>query len=115
MVRIEGIDLDVNKKIVYALTGIYGIGLASSEKILASADIDPNTRTYNLTDEEIKKIREVLEQNYILEVNLRRSVKLNINRLVSINCFRGQRHRNSLPVRGQRTRTNSRTKRNLKN
>jgi len=110
MVRIEGVDLSPNKKISYALLDIYGIGKTRSLEVLKKANIDINIRTSELDDESVKRIREVLE-DYTLETNLRRYVSLNINRLVNINCFRGQRHRNGLPLRGQRTRTNSRTKR----
>nr|YP_010444253.1 ribosomal protein S13 [Fibrocapsa japonica]UTE95140.1 ribosomal protein S13 [Fibrocapsa japonica] len=115
MVRICGVDLQSNKKIVYALTSVYGIGLARSKKILNQSKINCNTRTYELTDELISNLRDVLDrQGYNLESDLRRYISLNIKRLSEINCYRGKRHRQSLPLRGQRTRTNARTKRGSK-
>lgn len=112
MVRFVGIDLPKKKKIVYALTYIHGIGLTSATKIIELAKINPDTRTENLTTEEIIVIRDILEQmNLKLEGDLRRFNGLNVKRLIEINCFRGKRHRTSLPVRGQRTRTNARTRR----
>ena len=114
MVRIAGVDLPSQKKILYALTAVYGIGLKTSEKILAKADIDSNIRTYDLNDESVSKIRAVLEDNYTIEGDLRRLTSLNINRLITINCFKGRRHRQGLPLRGQRTRTNARTRRGSK-
>lgn len=112
MVRISGIDLSNTKKIQYALTDIYGIGLTSSGAILKSANIDPQKRTSELIDSELIILREVIENNYKVEDDLRRVVKQNIIRLSQINCFKGRRHRQKLPLRGQRTRTNSRTSRN---
>lgn len=112
MVRFVGIDLPKKKKIVYALTYIHGIGLTSATKIIESAKINPDTRTENLTTDEIIAIRDILDQmNLKLEGDLRRFNGLNVKRLIEINCFRGKRHRTSLPVRGQRTRTNARTRR----
>nr|WAJ57534.1 ribosomal protein S13 [Actinocyclus sp. (in: diatoms)] len=112
MVRFVGIDLPRKKKIVYALTYIHGIGLTSATKIIELAKINPDTRTENLTTDEIIVIRDILEQmNLKLEGDLRRFNGLNVKRLIEINCFRGKRHRTSLPVRGQRTRTNARTRR----
>lgn len=112
MVRFVGIDLPKKKKIVYALTYIHGIGLTSATKIIELAKINPDTRTENLTTDEIIVIRDILEQmNLKLEGDLRRFNGLNVKRLIEINCFRGKRHRTSLPVRGQRTRTNARTRR----
>ena len=112
MVRFVGIDLPKKKKIVYALTYIHGIGLTSATKIIELAKINPDTRTENLTTEEIIVVRDILEQmNLKLEGDLRRFNGLNVKRLIEINCFRGKRHRTSLPVRGQRTRTNARTRR----
>ena len=112
MVRFVGIDLPRKKKIVYALTYIHGIGLTSATKIIELAKINPDTRTENLTTDEIIVIRDILEQmNLKLEGALRRFNGLNVKRLIEINCFRGKRHRTSLPVRGQRTRTNARTRR----
>lgn len=114
MVRIAGIDLPKTKRIEYALTKIYGIGVVSSQKILAKANIDFNIRTNNLTDENVSSIREILESEYLVESDLRRKVSLNIKRLSEINCYRGKRHRLQLPLRGQRTRTNARTRRGSK-
>jgi small subunit ribosomal protein S13 len=112
VVRFVGIDLPKKKKIVYALTYIHGIGLTSATKIIELAKINPDTRTENLTTDEIIVIRDILEQmNLKLEGDLRRFNGLNVKRLIEINCFRGKRHRTSLPVRGQRTRTNARTRR----
>lgn len=114
MVRIAGIDLPRGKRIEYALTKIYGIGLISSQQILEKTNIDPNIRTLDLSDEQVSKIREILDTEYQVEGDLRRTTSLNIKRLSEINCVRGQRHRNSLPVRGQRTRTNARARRGSK-
>jgi len=112
VVRFVGIDLPKKKKIVYALTYIHGIGLTSATKIIELAKINPDTRTENLTTDEIIVIRDIFEQmNLKLEGDLRRFNGLNVKRLIEINCFRGKRHRTSLPVRGQRTRTNARTRR----
>lgn len=112
MVRFVGIDLPKKKKVIYALTYIHGIGLTSATKIIELAKINPDTRTENLTTDEIIVIRDILEQmNLKLEGDLRRFNGLNVKRLIEINCFRGKRHRTSLPVRGQRTRTNARTRR----
>jgi small subunit ribosomal protein S13 len=115
MVRLVGVDLPRNKKITYALTYIHGIGLTSAKKIIESADIDSETRVYNLTTEQTVALRKTLENiDLKLEGDLRRFNGLNIKRLNEINCHRGKRHRNSLPVRGQRTRTNGRTRRGTK-
>ena len=115
MVRLIGIDLPKKKKIVHALTYIHGIGLTSAKKILQSAKINEIIKTDNLTTEQIIALRETLENiDLKLEGDLRRFNGLNIKRLNEINCYRGKRHRNSLPVRGQRTRTNARTKRGSK-
>lgn len=111
MVRISGIDLPKSKKIEYSLTSVYGIGLTSSRSILTKANVDPNKRTNTLGDIEIMSLREVIEENYKVEEDLRRQTKQNIVRLSQINCVKGRRHRQNLPVRGQRTRTNSRTRR----
>jgi small subunit ribosomal protein S13 len=112
VVRFVGIDLPKKKKIIYALTYIHGIGLTSATKIIEIAKINPDTRTENLTTDEIIVIRDILEQMDLkLEGDLRRFNGLNVKRLIEINCFRGKRHRTSLPVRGQRTRTNARTRR----
>ena len=114
MVRIAGIDLPRTKRIEYALTKIFGIGIVSAQEILEKANIDPNIRTNDLTDENVSKIREVIEADYEVESNLRRKVSLNIKRLSDINCIRGRRHRQQLPLRGQRTRTNARSRRGSK-
>jgi len=115
MVRLVGVDLPRNKRIEYALTYIHGIGLTSAKKITELANINPETRSNDLTTEETIALREVLENlNLKLEGDLRRFNGLNIKRLNEINCHRGKRHRNSLPVRGQRTRTNARSRRGAK-
>ena len=115
MVRLVGVDLPRNKRIAYALTYIHGIGLTSAKKIIQLANINPETRSNNLTTEETVALREVLENiDLKLEGDLRRFNGLNIKRLSEINCHRGKRHRNSLPVRGQRTRTNARSRRGSK-
>ena len=111
MARIAGVDLPREKRVEIGLTYIYGIGVASSNKILAKAGINPDTRVKDLTDDQVNAIRKVLEDDeYKLEGDLRREVALNIKRLTEIGCFRGLRHRRGLPVRGQRTKTNARTR-----
>ena len=115
MVRLVGVDLPRNKRISYAITYIHGIGLTSAKKIIEIANINPETRSNDLTTEETVALREVLENiDLKLEGDLRRFNGLNIKRLSEINCHRGKRHRNSLPVRGQRTRTNARSRRGAK-
>ena len=115
MVRLVGVDLPRNKQIAYALTYIHGIGLTSAKKIIEIADINPKTRTVDLTTEETIALRQTLENSDLkLEGDLRRFNGLNIKRLNEINCHRGKRHRNNLPVRGQRTRTNARSRRGSK-
>jgi small subunit ribosomal protein S13 len=115
MVRLVGVDLPRNKRIVYSLTYIHGIGLTSAKKIVERANISPETRTNDLTTEETVTLRQTLEEsNLKLEGDLRRFNGLNIKRLNEINCHRGKRHRNNLPVRGQRTRTNARSRRGSK-
>ena len=115
MVRLVGVDLPRNKRIVYSLTYIHGIGLTSAKKIVELANISPETRTNDLTTEETIILRQTLEESDLkLEGDLRRFNGLNIKRLNEINCHRGKRHRNNLPVRGQRTRTNARTRRGSK-
>ena len=114
MIRIAGVDLPQTKRVEYALTKIYGIGIVSAQNILKQANINPDIRTKDLTDENVIKIREILENNYQVESDLRRKISLNLKRLSEINCFRGRRHRNQLPVRGQRTRTNARARRGSK-
>ncbi|MGD0235389.1 MAG: 30S ribosomal protein S13 [Syntrophorhabdales bacterium] len=110
MARIAGVDIPRDKRIEIALTYVYGIGRPLSNKILAEAGIDVNKRTNALTDEEIAKIREIIERNLKVEGDLRKEMSMNIKRLMDIGCYRGLRHRRGLPVRGQRTRTNSRTR-----
>ena len=110
MARIAGVDLPKEKRVEIGLTYIYGIGLKSSQKILEAAKVDPNTRVKDLTDEQEKSIRKVIDESYKVEGDLRREVALNIKRLTEIGCYRGIRHRRSLPVRGQRTKTNARTR-----
>ena len=110
MARIAGVDLPKEKRVEIGLTYIYGIGLKSSQKILAAAKENPDTRVKDLTDEEEKSIRKVIDESYKVEGDLRREVALNIKRLTEIGCYRGIRHRRSLPVRGQRTKTNARTR-----
>jgi small subunit ribosomal protein S13 len=115
VVRLLGIDLPKNKRIEYALTYIHGIGLASAQKIIQLAEISPETRTDDITTEQTVLLRNILENFELkLEGDLRRFNGLNIKRLNEINCHRGKRHRNSLPVRGQRTRTNARSRRGAK-
>ncbi len=110
MARIAGVDIPRDKRIEIALTYVYGIGRPLSNKILSEAGIDVNKRTNALTDEEIAKIREIIERNLKVEGDLRKEMSMNIKRLMDIGCYRGLRHRRGLPVRGQRTRTNSRTR-----
>ena len=115
MVRLVGVDLPRNKKITYSLTYIHGIGLTSAKKIVELANINPDTKTSDLTTEETSLLRQTLEESDLkLEGDLRRFNGLNIKRLNEINCHRGKRHRNNLPVRGQRTRTNARSRRGSK-
>ena len=111
MARIAGVDLPREKRVEIGLTYIYGIGVASSNKILAKAGINPDTRVKDLTDDQVNAIRKVLDEDeYKLEGDLRREVALNIKRLTEIGCYRGLSHRRGLPVRGQRTKTNARTR-----
>ncbi len=110
MARIAGVDIPNNKRIEIALTYIYGIGRKSANDILAATGIDPDTRAKDLTDADVAKLRDEIENNYKVEGDLRRDVALDIKRMVEINCYRGIRHRKGLPVRGQRTRTNARTR-----
>ena len=110
MARIAGVDLPKEKRVEIGLTYIYGIGLKSSQKILEVAKVDPNTRVKDLTDDEVNSIRKAIDESYKVEGDLRREVALNIKRLTEIGCYRGVRHRRSLPVRGQRTKTNARTR-----
>ena len=110
MARIAGVDIPNNKRVEIALTYIYGIGRKSATDILAKTGINPDTRAKDLTEDEVAKLRDVIEQDYTVEGDLRRDVALNIKRMVEINCYRGIRHRKGLPVRGQRTKTNARTR-----
>jgi len=109
--RIAGIDLSKDKPIWVALQGIYGIGTTSSQRILAATGIDPGLRVKELSEEQVGQIRDVIDKQYKVEGDLRREVQSNIRRLIEISCYRGTRHRLRLPVHGQRTRTNARTKR----
>ena len=110
MARIAGVDLPKEKRVEVGLTYIYGIGLSSSQKILKQTGINPDTRVKDLTDEQENAIRKIIDESYNVEGDLRREVALNIKRLTEIGCYRGLRHRRSLPVRGQRTKTNARTR-----
>ncbi|MCB9506793.1 MAG: 30S ribosomal protein S13 [Myxococcales bacterium] len=110
MARIAGVDLPQRKRIVIGLTYIYGIGRSTSEEILQKAGIDFDVRTADLTENEVRKIRQILETEYKVEGDLRREKALDVKRLMDLGCYRGLRHRRSLPARGQRTRTNARTR-----
>lgn len=110
MARIAGVDLPRDKRVEVALTYIYGIGRSVSNRILAETGVNPDTRVRNLTEEEITKLRENIDRNYTVEGDLRREVSMNIKRLIEIGSYRGLRHRRGLPVRGQRTKTNARTR-----
>nr|YP_009628821.1 ribosomal protein S13 [Balbiania investiens]QBX88604.1 ribosomal protein S13 [Balbiania investiens] len=114
MARIAGIDLPRNKRVEVALTYIYGIGLSSAHKIITTTGINPGTKITELNDDEIAKLRVILDNNYQIEGDLRRLQSMNIKRLMEINSYRGKRHRLGLPLRGQRTRTNGRTRRGSK-
>jgi small subunit ribosomal protein S13 len=114
MARIAGVDLPKNKRVEIGLTYIYGIGLSQSQKVLARTGVSPDTHVKDLTESEVNKLREVIEREYKVEGDLRREVSMSIKRLTEIGCYRGLRHRRNLPVRGQRTRTNARTKRGPK-
>ncbi len=114
MARIAGVDLPRDKRIEIALTYIFGIGLTYSKQILATTGISPDTRVRDLTEEEISKLRETIDKNYKVEGDLRREESLNIKRLIEIGSYRGKRHRVGLPVRGQRTKTNARTRKGPK-
>lgn len=114
MARIEGVDLPRNKRIEVALTYIYGIGPTRAKNILFSTNVSPDIRVRDLTEDDANILREFIAKNYSVEGDLRRSVQMNIKRLVEIGCYRGLRHRRNLPTRGQRTRTNSRTRKGPK-
>lgn len=111
MARIAGVDLPRDKRVEIGLTYIYGVGLTTSQEILRETKISPDTRIKDLNEEEVIRLREFIDRNYIVEGDLRREIGLNIKRLQEIGCYRGLRHRRNLPVRGQRTRTNARTRR----
>lgn len=114
MARIAGVDLPREKRVEIGLTYIFGIGRPRSNQILKKIEVNPDTRVKNLTDDEISRIREVIDKEYKVEGDLRRDIALNIKRLIEIGCYRGRRHRMGLPVRGQRTKTNARTRKGPK-
>lgn len=114
MARIAGVDLPNNKRTEVALTYIYGIGPTRAQEIIKKSGVDPNTRVHKLTDEEIARLRNIIESDYKIEGELRSEVALNIKRLIDIGSYRGFRHRRGMPVRGQRTRTNARTRKGKK-
>ena len=114
MARIAGVDLPREKRVEIGLTYVYGIGRVSATKILEKAQVNPDTRVRELTDDEVKRISEVIDGEYMVEGDLRREVALNIKRLQEIGCYRGIRHRKGLPVRGQKTKTNARTRKGPK-
>ena len=114
MARISGVDLPRDKRVEIGLTYVYGIGRPSATKILAAAKVNPDTRCRDLTDEEVKRISEIIEKDYQVEGDLRREVAMNIKRLQEIGCYRCIRHRKGLPVRGQKTKTNARTRKGPK-
>ncbi len=114
MARISGVDLPREKRVEAGLTYIYGIGISSSKRILAEAGVNPDTRCKDLTDDEVKKISNVIDSSQIVEGDLRREIALNIKRLQEIGCYRGIRHRRGLPVRGQNTKNNARTRKGPK-
>ena len=114
MARISGVDLPREKRIEIGLTYIYGIGRTSATRILKEANVNPDTRVRDLTDDEVKRLSEIINETQVVEGDLRREVALNIKRLQEIGCYRGIRHRRGLPVRGQKTKTNARTRKSLK-
>jgi len=114
MARIEGVDLPRNKRVEVALTYIFGIGTTRSRQIISATRVSPDTRVKDLTETDVSALREFIGKNYKVEGDLRREVQMNIKRLIEIGCYRGLRHRRNLPVRGQRTRTNSRTRKGPK-
>lgn len=114
MARIAGVDLPREKRVEVALTYIFGIGLPTAHRILKDTGVNPDTRVRNLTEEEVSKLRDTIERNYKVEGDLQREVQMNIKRLIDIGSYRGLRHRRGLPVRGQRTRTNARTRKGPK-
>ncbi len=110
MARIAGVDIPRDKRVQWSLQYIYGIGNTTARRVCSQAQISPETRVRDLTDDEVSRIREVVDKGYIVEGDLRRDVRQNIQRLIEINCYRGMRHRRGLPVHGQRTRTNARSR-----
>jgi len=114
LARLAGVDIPRDKRVVISLTYIFGIGLTTSQKVLAGAGVNPNTRVKDLTEEEVNRLREYIDRNFRVEGDLRREIALNIKRLQEIGSYRGVRHRRKLPLRGQRTRTNARTLRGAK-
>ena len=110
MARIAGVDIPRDKKVFVSLTYIYGIGPTLSQRVLGRTNVNPDTRVKDLTEEEVNRIREVIDREHTVEGDLRREVNLNVKRLMEIGCYRGIRHRRNLPVHGQRTRTNARTR-----
>ena len=114
MARISGVDLPREKRVEIGLTYIYGIGLSSAKRILAEANVDPDTRVRDLTDDGVKRISAVISDTQVVEGDLRREIALNIKRLKEIGCYRGKRHRQGLPCRGQKTKTNARTRKGPK-
>jgi small subunit ribosomal protein S13 len=110
MARIAGVDLPRDKRIEIGLTYIYGIGRTKAKEIIAKTGVDPDVRVKDLTEDDIGKLRDVIDKEYTVEGDVRRATQLNIKRLIEINCYRGRRHRMGLPVRGQRTKTNARTR-----
>jgi len=112
--RIAGVDLPREKRVEVALTYIYGIGLSTSKRIIAVTGVNPDTRVRDLTEEEVSKLRETIDRNYKVEGDLQREIQMNVKRLIDIGTYRGLRHRRGLPVRGQRTRTNARTRKGPK-
>ena len=114
MARISGVDLPREKRVEIGLTYIYGIGRASSNRILTAAGVNPDTRVKDLTDDEVKKLANIIAETQTVEGDLRREIAMNIKRLQEIGCYRGIRHRKSLPVRGQKTKTNARTRKGPK-
>lgn len=114
MARIAGVDIPRDKRVVISLTYIFGIGRHTSEDILKATEIDPSTRVRDLDEAQVGRLREYIDRNHMVEGDLRREVSMNIKRLMEIGCYRGLRHRRNLPARGQRTRTNARTRRGIK-
>jgi len=114
MARIAGVDIPRDKRVVISLTYLYGIGRTTSEQILKQVNIDPSTRVKDLDEAQVTRLREYIDRNYVVEGDLRREVNMNVKRLIEIGSYRGLRHRRNLPTRGQRTRTNARTRRGVK-